>query len=280
MKVENFQRSHSARVAKALCVLALAAALVGCEPRENNAANTSADTEQPSGNSADTSVIQKFVQATQGHEDSMRGSSIQVSIEASIPKLKEHGTLKALRRISRVGTVVYRNVKFQGDTTIKNEVIARYLSAEQQTQGDQSIAITPANYKFKSKGTKSSPQGEVYVFQLTPRKKRVGLFKGELWVDAKTYVPVLEKGKLVKNPSIWFKQFEFERDFKIEGGVAIPKRVEVTADVRLFGKVEMDINYSDYQPNAQADADDAAEPQSVLGNSPAAAPLQAIAWLY
>ncbi len=90
------------------------------------------------------------------------------------------------------------------------------------------------------------------------------MFKGELWLDSKTYLPVLEKGKLVKNPSIWFKKFEFERKFAVENGVAVPQHVEVTADVRLFGTVEMDINFSDYQPNAQADADEPGVPESTL----------------
>ena len=37
-----------------------------------------------------------------------------------------------------------------------------------------------ANYKFKYKGMATNDGRTVHVFQLTPRKKRVGLFKGEL----------------------------------------------------------------------------------------------------
>ena len=33
-----------------------------------------------------------------------------------------------------------------------------------------------------------------YVFQVTPRKKRAGLFKGEIWIDAATYLRVQETG--------------------------------------------------------------------------------------
>lgn len=221
-----------------------------------------ADTESEDESSA--GIVQKFVQATQGHEDSLRGSSMQVSIDASIPKLKEHGTLKALRRISKVGTIAYHVVAFQGDNTIKTEVIYRFINAEQQSQGDQSIAITPANYKFKSKGEKQTPTGSVYVFQLTPRKKRVGLFKGDLWIDTKTYLPILEKGKLVKNPSIWFKKFEFERQFALKNGVSVPQHTQVSAEVRVFGTVQMNINFSDYQPNAQAEATTPDDSQSTL----------------
>lgn len=231
----------------------------------SNAAEASSNDRNSGEDGSTNAIIQRFVQATQNHEDALRGSSMQVSIDASIPKLNEHGTLRALRLISKVGTVAYRKATFQGDNTVKTEVIARYLQAEQQGQGDQSVAITPENYKFKNRGEKHTAAGDVYVFQLTPRKKRVGLFKGELWLDPKTYLPVLEKGKLVKNPSVWFKKVEFERKFAVQNGLAVPQRVEISTDVRLFGRVQMNIDFSDYQPNAvQADAEPTGEPHSLL----------------
>ena len=44
---------------------------------------------------------------------------------------------------------------------------------------------------------------------MTPRKKRAGLFKGEIWIDAATYLRVQESGYLVKNPSIFLKKVAF-----------------------------------------------------------------------
>lgn len=194
-------------------------------------------------------IIVKYVQATQAHEDTLRGASMEVDISADVPKLKEHGRLRALRRISKVGQITYHVLGFQGSNTVKNQVIARYLQAEQQGQGDESLAITPANYKFKYKGEKDEKGQEVYVFQLSPRKKKVGLFKGEIWLDPSTDLPIYEKGKFVKNPSIFFKKVEFERVFVIQNGIVVPQSMNSTIDVRLIGKVELSINYSNFSQN-------------------------------
>ena len=58
------------------------------------------------------------------------------------------------------------------------------------------MSLTPKNYKFKYKGQAERNGYTVHVFQVSPRKKMVGLFKGELWVDAKSYLPVRESGRL------------------------------------------------------------------------------------
>jgi hypothetical protein len=194
-------------------------------------------------------IISKYLQATQNHEDLLRGVSMEVDINASIPKLKEHGRLRALRKISKVGQVTYHVLGFQGDNTVKNQVIGRYLQAEQQGQGDQSLAVTPANYKFKFKGERETNTGQpVYVFQLAPHKKKVGLFKGEMWLDTSTCLPVFEKGRFVKNPSIFFKKVDFERAYSIKDGVPIPEYMNSVIDTHLIGKVELNISYSNFAP--------------------------------
>lgn len=201
-------------------------------------------------------ILDKYVQATQSHEADLRGASMDIAIDASVPKLKEHGRLHALRKISKVGQISYKVLGFQGDNTIKNQVIGRYLDAEQQSQGDMSLAIIPANYKFKYKGEQTSPDSkQVYVFQVSPKKKKVGLFKGEIQLDATTYLPVLEKGRFVKNPSIFFKKVDFERTFNIQNGVAVPQKMCSTIDARLIGKVELNIDYSNFTPNGAETGD-------------------------
>jgi hypothetical protein len=160
------------------------------------------------GSGASTDILNKYLQAAVSHQDAFEGASMEVDIQASVPNLKEQGHLHASRRISKLGRVSYRVLGFQGDNTIKNQVIARYLQAEQQAQTRQDLAITPANYKLRYKGERALDGDQhVYVFELAPRQKKVGLFKGEMWVDASTYLPVYEKGRLVKNPSIFLRKW-------------------------------------------------------------------------
>ncbi len=213
---------------------------------------TGDDDKEDEANGTSAEIIRKYLAATQVH-DASRNVSMEVNINAAVPNLNEHGQLRALRRISSVGKITYRVLGFTGDNSIKSQVIARYLQAEQQGQGDQNLAITPANYKFKFKGEKTIYSRPAFFFQLSPRKKKVGLFKGEMWLDSSTYLPLFEKGRFVKNPSIFFKRVAFERAYSIENGIAVPQYMSSIIDTHLVGRVALDIFYSNFTPLTGAD---------------------------
>ncbi len=196
------------------------------------------------GDDTDTQqILNRYLSARQTQRNALRGAEMQVSIVAKLPRLEKQGTLKALRRISKLGKITYKALGFSGDSTIKDEVISRYLAAEVQSP---ETAITPVNYKFKYKGQWQREGMMVHVFQITPRKKRVGMFKGELWLDAATAMPVRESGRLVKTPSVFLKKVEFVNEYEIQNGIAIPKRFESKADVRIFGRAELNVDFSNF----------------------------------
>jgi 3-deoxy-D-manno-octulosonate 8-phosphate phosphatase KdsC-like HAD superfamily phosphatase len=205
--------------------------------------------DQPGGEA----IVNKFLSATEEQENAMRGASMQVDISAEVPKLQKTGKLEALRSISKLGKITYNALGFSGDKTIKNEVIARYLTAETQPQADQNISITPANYKFKFKGLQDHEGHQVYVFQLSPRHKRVGLFKGDLWIDPQSYMPVRESGKFVKSPSIFLKKVEFVRTYEVKDGLAVPQRLESNITTRIFGPVNLTIDYTNFSKDPNQD---------------------------
>src|SRR5262249_47452894 len=149
----------------------------------------------PAGENDSDGILWKYLQAKQNQQEALRGLQMEVDIDANLPKLEKHGKLHALRSISRLGKITYKALGFSGDNTIKNEVIARYLAEETKPRDN---ALTPDNYKFKYKGMSERDGARVHVFQVTPRKKAEGLFKGELWLDAETAMPVRESGRPVK----------------------------------------------------------------------------------
>ena len=191
----------------------------------------------------ETEIVDHYLTATREQQANLRGVSMEVEVDASVPKLKKQGRLHALRNISKVGKITYHALGFSGDDTVKKEVIARFLSAETQEHTGPSIAITPENYKFKYKGTESLDGRDVYVMHVTPRHKKVGLFKGELWLDAETGMPVREAGSFVKSPSIFLKKMQFVQMYEMQNGVSIPQRLESKVEVRFFGPVELNVNY-------------------------------------
>jgi len=176
----------------------------------------------------------------------MKGASMEVEIEGNIPKLKKQGRLHALRHITALGRITYEALRFQGDDTVKKQVIAKYLQAEQDSQEDPSIAVTPDNYKFKFKGRSVLEGRDIYVFQVTPKKKREKLYKGEIWLDAATYLRVQESGYLVKNPSLVIRKVHFVRKYDIQDGISVPRQVQSEMDTWLVGRVELTIDYSNF----------------------------------
>ena len=173
---------------------------------------------------------------------------MDVDIAASLPKLKKQGRLHALRRISALGRITYEMLRFEGDGTVKNQVIARYLTAEAEAQKEQapSMAVIPANYKFKYKGRGLLDGRETHIFQVAPRQKRPGLFQGEVQIDASTYLRVQESGYLVKNPSIFLKKVAFVRKYEIRDGISVPRQVQSVVDTRLVGRAELTIDFSNF----------------------------------
>jgi hypothetical protein len=206
---------------------------------------------------APNAIVENYCAASLGQAQSFQGASMDVEIQASLPKLKKQGRLHALRRISALGRITYEMLRFDGDGTVKNQVIARYLTAEAEAQKSQtpSLAVTPANYKFKYKSRGRLEGRDVYVFGVTPRQKRQGLFSGDLWIDAGTYLRVQESGYLVKSPSIFLKKVAFVRKYEIRNGISVPLQVQSVVDTRLAGKAELTIDFTNFSIDSGKEAD-------------------------
>jgi hypothetical protein len=206
-------------------------------------------------------MVSKYLEATQAQQSAMRGGSEEVDINAAVPKFKKTGKLHALRSISKLGKITYKALGFSGDNVVKTEVIANYLKAEVEAaaKGSSDVALTPQNYKFKFKNTEDWNGRQVYVLRVTPREKKVGLFKGELWLDAETYMPVREQGSLVKSPSFMLKKVQFVRDYELQNGVSMPQRTQSRVETRFFGQVELSVNYLTFSKDTAQAGPEAAE---------------------
>src|SRR4029077_10626189 len=108
------------------------------------------------------------------------------------------------------------------------------------------------NYKFKYKGLTEKEGRKVYAFHVSPRRKKEGLFEGELWLDPATHLLLRESGRLVKNPSIFVRKIEFVREYQIQDGVSILKRIQSSVDTRLVGKAKLSVAFSSVSLAEQA----------------------------
>jgi hypothetical protein len=209
-------------------------------------------------------IVDRYLEAAHRQESRLNGASMEVDIAAEVPKLHQKGHLRALRKISQIGRITYDALRFEGDRSIKNEVIVRFLNteAESREKPNDAIKITRQNYKFKHKGTMLFNGRTVHVLQLSPRKKRAGLFAGQIWIDDQTALPLRETGRFVKSPSIFLKNVEFVREFDIRNGISVPRRLESSVDTRLVGKALLSVAYGEVSlPEDFAAAEDSSGDQ-------------------
>jgi hypothetical protein len=190
------------------------------------------------------SVINRYIAAQQTQKDAMRGASVEVEIDAQLPSLEKKGKLKVLRMITALGKISFHTLdQFIGDPIVKKEVIARYLDLEQNEREGGSIAITPDNYKFQIAAVITQDQQQTYIFKLSPKRKAVGLFKGEIWLDGASGMPIKETGQMVKSGSAWLKSIRFVREYELHDGLSFVKHLHSTVDVRVVGKAELNADY-------------------------------------
>jgi len=166
-----------------------------------------------------------------------------IEIDASLPKLKKQGTLRAIRRINAAGEPEFQVLETGGDRMVRQQVIERYLTA-QITAAEipaSSVAITPANYEFRYQGVVETGDTEAYAFQIKPRKKRAGLIAGELWLDAETGLPVRQSGRLVKSPSFFVRSVGITRETVLARGAARKLVTHLSVETRLVGPADLTV---------------------------------------
>jgi hypothetical protein len=166
-----------------------------------------------------------------------------VEIDASLPRLEKTGRMRAIRRLLPFGKPEYQVLEITGDSTISQQVIVRYLSADIRAAAipASSVAVTPANYRFRYKGVVQTSESVAYIFSITPRKKRDGLIKGELWLDGGAGAVVRQSGYLVKRPSVLVKRIDVTRETTLHDGIAKTRATHLSVDIRLVGRAELTI---------------------------------------
>ena len=229
LRISNSERSLAILVRSVIFPVMLLVA-----PRASLAVeNTAADVSSPA-----TAVLQRFI-ASQGEAHGWPVETIE--IQASLPKLKKTGRLVAIRSLFRAGQPDYKVLESAGDPTVKRQVIVRYLSADQKTNQapPSSVALIPSNYKIRYAGPLWLRDRLAYVFRVIPRKKRVGLINGVLWLDAESGIAIRESGYLAKSPSVFVKRINLTRENEVRNGKVSQRITHVQVETRLVGRAQL-----------------------------------------
>ena len=199
-------------------------------------------------------ALQTFERRSQLQAANLASYYASTVINAELPGTAQQGEFELRSHYAAPHTLEFKPVHFTGDGFVKNNVITRLLQSEVDHQKEDSslTAVTPGNYKFSFKGTVELNDRLVHVYQTKPRKKRVGLFKGRIFLDVYTGALVRAEGTVVKSPSFFVKKIEFVQDYIDYGSFTFPAHMHSDARTRVLGRVIVDIYQRDYHPTPNA----------------------------
>lgn len=164
-----------------------------------------------------------------------------VLIEASIPALYKESALVAVRQTGNNERSEFLIVGMGGDGAVVGEVIARYFTIVEQMESlpGSSTLITPENYKFRFRGEVKTGTGAAYVYDIMPRKRHRGLFKGQIWIDSGTGAELLVSGRLTDAFS-GTDRITFVRETKLDASGYV-RVTHLSFAVPLLGQSELSV---------------------------------------
>jgi hypothetical protein len=180
----------------------------------------------------------------------LAGYSAVTVVRAELPDTSQQGEFELQRKYEAPHTLQFTPVHYTGDGFVKSNVITRLLQSEvDHVQKDDPAltAISPANYKFSYKGVSRVEDRLVHVYQVKPHKKRPGLFKGRIYLEARTGALLRVEGSVVKSPSFFVKHIEFWQDYADVQSFTLPVHIHSEAKARIVGRTIVDIVQRDYQ---------------------------------
>jgi hypothetical protein len=138
------------------------------------------------------------------------------------------------------GSKKYVIQRTQG-TGLGEKIVRRMLEGEAQIAKEYSLTdISVANYDFRFTRVESLGGQLCYKLELLPLRKEQYLLRGNIWVDANTYLLRRSEGEPAnKSPSWWLRNVRIRLVYDDVDGMWLQTASEATADVRLFGQYTM-----------------------------------------
>lgn len=171
-------------------------------------------------------------------------------VMAELLDTSQRGAFELQRSFVAPRTLSFKPLSFTGDAFVKSNVIVRLLQSEVDyvTKGaPEQEALTATNYKFAYQGDRNLDGREVHVFQVKPRHKRAGLFKGHIYLDASTGSLVRSEGTVAKSPSFFVRKIEFVQDYADVDHFTLPVHLHSTARARFLGRAVVDVFHRQYR---------------------------------
>jgi hypothetical protein len=196
-------------------------------------------------------ALRVYDRRTALQEQQLQAYTDMTLIHAELPDLYEKGEFELQRHYAAPGTLQFIPIHYTGDGFVKTNVIVRLLQAEEdrlQNREASQTAITDANYRFSYAGESDIDGKSVHAYEVRPRTKRKGLFKGRIYLDPVTGSLVRTEGVLAKSSSFFIKKVRFVNDYADIDAFTFPVRMHAVALVRIIGHAVIDVYHRNYRP--------------------------------
>ena len=251
-----------------LATLTLAVAMSGAGYAQTNAVPASSfvapdaspdfSTARAAAHLSPDSALATYERGMQEQSSELAGYTATSVIDAELPDSSQKAEFELKQHYAAPSVLEFTPVRSTGDKFVKSNVIVRLLQSEVDhvhKREQSQTAISSENYKFNYKGTSQLDGAAVHVYDVKPRQKRVGLFKGKIYVDASSGHLLRAQGTIVKSPSFFIKKIDFVQDYATIDGFTFPTRMHSESQTRLVGKAVVDITHRDYQPELAGGGD-------------------------
>jgi len=127
------------------------------------------------------------------------------------------------------------------------KIVRRMLESEVEVTKDYSSTdISPDNYDFRFIREEDVNSQRSYVLELLPRRRDKNLLRGNIWVDANTFLLHRTEGEPAKRTSWWLRDVRIALLYGYVSGMWLQTASESTAKVRILGQYTMvsrDVKY-------------------------------------
>jgi hypothetical protein len=132
-------------------------------------------------------------------------------------------------------------------TGLGERIVRRMLANEVEIAKTYSATdFSSDNYDFRFIRKEDLNSQHCYVLEMIPKRNEKNLLRGNLWVDASTYLLRRAEGEPARNPSWWVRNVRVVLFYADVGGMWLQTTLEGTATVRILGPytvVSSDVKY-------------------------------------
>jgi|GEM_PF-2271685 len=164
--------------------------------------------------------------------------------EAGNLRFNRHATMLARYRFTAPDQRTFEVTERQGSRLVQSRAIEPAMAAERSNRTGGDTEISRRNYNLKL--LRFDEAKRAWIFEVEPRGRNKYIFRGKVWIDERTFAIARIEGEPAQSPSFWVKRTHFVHEHAPFGEFCFPVRHRSEAELRLFGKSVLTIEYFDY----------------------------------